>query len=191
MKKIAAVILLLFIAKSTLSQSTYKSYSWEIAKTLSPDSVFSIVFEKGKLTKLPSQIYSYTNLKKLDISRNKFSKLSDSIQLFYQLEVLNLGKNKFTEFPIEILNLLKLRKLYLNRNDISILPETIERLTKLESIDLWETPIEKFPDAFIAMKHLKYIDSRGVTHGAKYQDFWIESLPWIKIEFDTPCNCEN
>ena len=82
-----------------------------------------------------------------------------------------------------------LKKLVLNRNDISTIPYLIINLNELETLDIWDTPIISFPEQFVSMKNLKYIDARGVTHGAAYQKKWKEKLPWIKIDFDAPCNC--
>ncbi len=191
MKKLAVVILALLVFNTLISQTYYKTYTWEQAKNSSPDSVFSISFEKQKLISVPNELFNYTNLKKLDLSKNKLDSLPNDFIKLNQLENLDLGKNNFTIFPSVICELKNLKKLSLNRNEIIEIPESIQKLENLEKIDLWETPLVKFPDAFIAMKNLKYIDARGVSHGVKYQKYWYENLPWIKIEFDAPCNCAN
>ena len=191
MKKLVAVILTLFVFNSIFSQANYKTYSWSIAKLMNPDSVYSISFEKQKLNSIPDELFYYINLKKLDLSKNKLDSLPKDLKKLTQLENLDLGKNNFKSFPLILCELKSLKILSINRNEIIEIPESIQKLENLEKIDLWETPLVKFPDAFFEMKNLKYIDSRGVSHGVKYQKYWTENLPWIKIEFDAPCNCDN
>ena len=189
MRKLVVLFLILFLFSNTYSQSNLKTYTWEDVKDANPDTVFSITFEKNKLDSIPIGLFKFINLKKLDLSKNKLTDLSDSFIDLKQLEILDLGKNKFSEFPSEICELTHLKKLSLNRNDISTIPYLIINLTELETLDIWDTPIISFPEQFVSMKNLKYIDARGVTHGAIYQKKWKEKLHWIKIEFDAPCNC--
>ena len=191
MKKLVVVILALLAFNNLISQSNFKTYTWEQAKNLNPDSVFSITFEKQKLKSIPTELFHFIYLKKLDLSKNRLEILPTELAKLSQLEILDIGKNNFTIFPDVICELKNLRVLSLNRNKINEIPNSIEKLNKLEKVDLWETPLVKFPDAFVAMKNLKYIDARGVSHGVKYQKYWTESLSWIKIEFDAPCNCAN
>ena len=189
MRKIVVLFLILFLFSNTYCQSNLKTYTWEDVKEANPDTVFSISFEKNKLDSIPIQLLKFINLKKLDLSKNKLTHLPDSFINLKQLEILDLGKNKLSEFPPEICKLTHLKKLVLNRNDISTIPYLIINLTELETLDIWDTPIISFPEQFVSMKNLKYIDARGVTHGSAYQKKWKEKLPWIKIEFDAPCNC--
>jgi leucine-rich repeat protein SHOC2 len=189
MKNIAVLFLLLFINSGINSQSNIKNYSWEEAKISNPDSVFSITFEKNKLDSIPLELLKFVNLKTLDLSKNRLFNLPDSFVNFIHLEVLDLGKNKFSKFPPEICKLTHLKKLVLNRNDIITIPYLICNLQELEMLDIWDTPILSAPELFSTMKNLKYIDARGVTHGPAYQNKWKEMLPWIKIDFDAPCNC--
>jgi len=189
MRKIVVLFLIQLLFSNIYSQSILKTYSWEEIKNANPDTVFSITFEKNKLDSIPIDLLKFTNLKKLDLSKNKLTHLPDSFINLKQLEILDLGKNKFTKFPIEICKLTHLKKLVINRNDISTIPYLVINLTELEILDIWDTPIISFPEQFVSLKNLKYIDARGVTHGAAYQKKWKEKLPWVKIDFDAPCNC--
>lgn len=191
MKKLVVIILILCAYNSLFSQSNLKTYTWEQAKLKGPDSVYSISFERMRLSSIPTELFLYTNLIKLDLSKNKLDSLPFEIVKLIHLQNLDIGKNNFIQFPPIICELKNLKSLSLNRNEITGIPNEIDKLVLLEKIDLWETPLEKFPDAFVAMKNLKFIDSRGVSHGEKYQKYWTENLPWIKIEFDAPCNCAN
>lgn len=191
MKKLAALFFLSFLVNFSFSQTDYKTYSWEQAKKLGADTVYSITFEKQKMDYLPAELRKFVHLKKLNLSKNNLKSLPNYVINFTQLEILDLGKNDFTVFPEEICQLTNLKKLILNRNDFTSMSDSISNLTKLEFIDLWDTPLVTFPDAFISMKNLKHIDSRGISHGVNYQRKWTELLPWVKIEFDAPCNCSN
>jgi Leucine-rich repeat (LRR) protein len=189
MKKIVANLLLLLVCNIVSSQSLYKTYHWEIAKNLGPDTVYSISFEKEKLPSLPPELFKFVHLKILNLSKNKISELPDEFILLQELEILDLGKNELRLFPTEICRLVQLKKLILNRNSLAYLPDCIAALTQLEHLDIWDTPVETFPEGLVQMKALKYIDARGITHGAKFQFDWKQKLPWIKIDFDAPCNC--
>ncbi len=189
MKLIVANILLLLFSNVLIAQNQVKTYTWEQAKLLGADTVYSITFEKTKLDSLPEDLMKFVNLKKLDLSKNDMSKLPSFISSLTKLEILNLGKNKFITFPAEICKLTSLKQLILNRNDIAYIPDCIDQLTQLEYLDIWDTPVATFPESIVALKNLKKIDARGVMHGPKYQTKWREKLSWVKIEFDSPCNC--
>ncbi len=189
MKKIFAFLFLLSLSNKFVAQIDYKTYPWNIAKNLSPDTVYSITFEKEKLDSVPHELMKFTNLKNLYLGKNKLSTLPVSFSQLSKLEILNLEKNNFTDFPIVICDLPELKQLILNRNNLTVLPYSIGKLTKLEFLDIWSTPIANFPEIFLTMKSLKSIDARGVTHGPKFQKTWTEKLNWVTIEFEPPCNC--
>lgn len=168
---------------------TIRYYSLEEAKTVHSDSVFAIRLTKKKLNTIPKEIQFYRNLRHLDLSKNKLTELPEFIGTMTNLIDLDLGKNKFTSFPTEICKLTNLRRLVLNQNKFTHISECIGNLENLIYFDLWDTPLENFPNAFITMKNLKSIDMRGVMYGPTYQQKWIKSLHWVKIEFDAPCDC--
>ena len=189
MKKLFASIFLLFLCNHFVAQSTYKTYSWSVAKNLSPDTVYSISFEKEKIDSIPTELMNYINLKNLYLGKNKLTKLPASFSTLNKLEILNLEKTDLIEFPMVICELPELKQLIINRNNFTIIPYSIGKLTKLEFLDIWATPISTFPDIFLTMKNLKRIDARGVTHGPKFQKSWTEKLNWVTIEFEAPCTC--
>lgn len=189
MKKIFACLLLLFVYNYSFTQTTFKTYTWDEAKLLPIDSVFSITFEKEKLDSIPIELIKFIQLKRLDLSKNNITQLPPSFIQLNKLEVLDLGKNKLATFPIEICQLNNLKQLKLNRNFFEYIPDCICNLTKLEYLDLWSTPLSEFPEAFTLLKSLKVLDCRGVSHGPKFQKKWIDKLSWVKIEFDQACDC--
>lgn len=189
MKKLVVSLILLLINNLFIAQTNYKTYTWEQAKGLNPDTIFSISLEKEKLDSLPIELMKFIHLKNLNLGKNKIRKLPDSFAQFSKLEILNLEKNNLDEFPVIICQLSELKELIINRNNFTIIPFSIGKLTKLEFIDIWATPVTTFPDVFLTMKNLKHIDARGVLHGPKFQKSWVEKLNWVKIDFDAPCNC--
>lgn len=190
MKKLFALIFicspLLFFAQKA---DTIKYYSLEEARAVHSDSVFAIRLTKKKLVAIPKEIQFYRNLRHLDLSKNKLTELPEFMSSLTNLIDLDLGKNKFTSFPTEICKLSNLRRLVLNQNQFTHISECIGNLENLYYLDLWDTPLETFPNAFISMKNLKSIDMRGILYGPTYQQKWIRSLHWVKIEFDAPCDC--
>lgn len=188
MKNIVVILSFLLINIS-LSQEKYQTYSWEQAKKLGKDTVYSINFEKLKLDSIPEELFSFPHLKKLNFSKNKLTELPSSFSNLKELEVLNLEKNSFVIFPIEICDLTSLKSLIINRNDFMSLPESFSKLKQLEFLDIWATPIMKFPEAFKELESIKKIDARGISHSKKFQDHWKETMPNVHFIFDTPCNC--
>ena len=189
MKKLVVSLLLLLINNAFIAQTNFKTYSWEEAKGLNPDSIFSISFEKERIDSLPTELMKFVHLKNLNLGKNKLHHLPDSFDVFSQLEILNMEKNNLEEFPLVICRLPALKELIMNRNNFAVIPFSIGKLSQLEFLDIWATPVATFPDVLLTMKNLKHIDARGVLHGPKFQKSWAEKLSWIKIDFDAPCNC--
>ena len=77
MKLQVALSFLLFACNLCHSQTALKTYTWEEAQKQHIDSVFSITFEKEKIDSLPIALMSYTQLKKLDLSKQKIKSLTE------------------------------------------------------------------------------------------------------------------
>lgn len=184
---------LCFIWFSTFSYSqldSTKIYEWELAKHLSPDSVFAISFKKMKLTSLPEDLKKYHQLTKLDVSFNKLTSLPSYLKDFKRLQVLDLSKNKFDSLPAVVYEITSLKKLTFSRNQIERIDEKIGQLTELRYLDFWDNPIGVFPEAFLDLKKLKVIHAEGIRYGPKFQAYWGEIIPNTKIYFDAPCDCK-
>ena len=190
MKKRYVLFLLILIELNCFSQTdSIKQYNWTELISVNPDTIYSISFEKMKLTDLPEELAIYKNLKQLNIGRNKISNLPDFVGDFYYLEKLDISKNEFENFPVEICKLSNLKILIANRNSFDRIPECIGYCTKLETIDLWDTPIANFPASFTNLTNLKYLDLQGIKYGPTYQKNFQKTIPWVTIKFDPPCDC--
>jgi hypothetical protein len=190
MKKLFVLFLALSIQSITLlANKPIKVYSWEEALNANPDSVFAISFERLKLDSLPHALSKFKNIQKLDLSKNKITHLPDFIKDFGNLTVLNLDKNKFAVFPIQICSMKKLEKLIVSRNEFTQIPECIQYASNLGYLDLSDTPVSTFPEAFVLMPNLKTLSLHGIAYPPSFHVRWKERLPWMRIEFDAPCNC--
>ena len=189
MKKLFVISLLLLSDPLVAQQGDLHVYTWEQVNTADPDTIFAISFSKQKVSVLPKELAAFGNLKYLDLGKNKLTELPDFIGNFSKLEHLDLSKNELSVFPIEICRLSSLKTLILNRNTFDQIPDCIGFLKNLELIDLWDTPVMHFPPSLVNLKQLKRIDLQGVKYGPTFQKQFRESLSWVTIEFDTPCDC--
>jgi len=190
MKKLFVLFLAISIQSfALLANKPIKVYSWEEALNANPDSVFAISFERLKIDTLPQALRAFKNIQKLDLSKNKLTNLPDFIKDFENLTELNLNKNKFSIFPIQICSMKKLEKLILSRNNFTQIPECIQYADNLNYLDLSDTPVGSFPEAFVLMTNLKTLSLHGIAYPPSFHVRWKERLPWMRIEFDSPCNC--
>ena len=192
MKKIFALIFLLNLSFSFGQKYQVEDvvvYPWEEAKNANPDTIFGISFEKLKLTSVPSELKRFKFLKVLNLSKNKLSKLPDFIEQFLFLEDLSLEKNKLIYFPVRICKDTSLRFLRLGKNLFESIPNSIENLKKMEYLDLYDTPIGSLPETMVNLSNLKEVDFTGIRFSESFQQSWLERLSWVKIVFDSPCDC--
>jgi Leucine-rich repeat (LRR) protein len=190
MKKLFVLFLAIsFQSITLLASKPIKVYSWEEALNANPDSVFAISFEKLKLDSLPQTLSKFKNIQRLNLSKNKLTHLPDFIKDFENLTELNLDKNRFVVFPIQICSMKKLEKLIVSRNEFTQIPECIQYAVNLGYLDLSDTPVSTFPEAFVLMPNLKTLSLHGIAYPPSFHVRWKERLPWMRIEFDAPCNC--
>ena len=189
MKLLCAICLMLSIG--SYAQQEPVSYEWEDLKILvhDPDTIESISFRKMKLDQLPEELYTYKNLRILDLSKNNLTKLPDSISSLKKLETINLERNKLDIFPIQFCRMRSLRSINLGLNTIGNLPACIEGLKDLEELYLYDNPIKVLPEGLTNLKHLKYLDLSGIRFSPEFQKIWIERLQDVKVDFDSPCDC--
>ena len=115
----------LAISAAWYSQSLVRTYSLEELNTANPDSVFSIDLSREKLTAIPAEVYRFTKIKSLNLTKNKIEFLGDSLRIFQDLEHLNLTKNKLFAIPYVVFQMSALRELLLAENHIEIIPDEI------------------------------------------------------------------
>ena len=184
------IFLLLTKLTSTYSQTIdFTIYKWEEVHHASPDTIFGLSFSKEKRTELPAELSRFTELRFLDISRNKFKVLPDFLDSLKKLEVFVGSKNEFDVFPLILARLEQLKKITLNRNNIEQLPDLIQACKKLQKLDLSDNPIGSVPLSFFTLENLKVVDLTGVRFGPRYQTYIKNMRPDINWILDPPCDC--
>lgn len=79
----------------------------------------------------------------------------DNLSDLKQLKRLNISSNKFTEFPREILDMQNLEYLCINFNEnIPEIPSDINHMEQLKHLDICTTNIKSLPESMLQMKQL-------------------------------------
>lgn len=164
--------------------------SLEDALAVSPDSVFRLDLSKKRYTELPQEVMQFSNLRELYLSKNKLDSLPTNF-FFEGLRILDLSKNKFKIFPADICKNESLRNLFMGKNKMSEIPECIGNLHDLIILDIWFNPIDDLPESMTKLRNLRSLDLSGLNFTKDFQKKWTELLPWVKIEFETACDCAN
>lgn len=156
-----------------------------------PEDVYILRLRHERLTQIPSVIFTFTNLRELDLGRNNISQIPPEIVALQNLEVLRLGRNNIDSLPIEVAHMSHLRELDISRNPIIFLPEEMGYMLSLQRLVLWSTPIYSFPESFAELDgHLQYLDMRSCLLSRDEQDSIRALLPSPKIVWDQACNCK-
>jgi Leucine-rich repeat (LRR) protein len=166
-----------------------QSVQWEEALKQDPKKVLSLDCSGQKWDSLPLEIFLFTNLKELDLSKNKLSQLPEKFNSFQAIEKLDLGRNKFENFPLVICQFPHLKTLHLDRNQITLLPEQIADLQALEYLDLYANGIEQFGEGIFLLPALKVLNIEGVMYGTVFAKQFMARLPQTKVLIDPPCKC--
>ena len=189
MRKTFVPILILFVLNSSFSLIGQRYYSLKEARNAPLDSVFYLKISRKKLTEIPPQVFTFKNLKGLDLSKNRLVKISPKIEELSMLEKLNLSKNRFEVFPKEIVRLENLRELILGSNKLGYIPKSIANYPKLEVLDMYDNPIGELGDGIYLLSTLRRLDLRGLMYNSKAQAEIRSKFPNVKVLFDPPCNC--
>ncbi len=187
--KLLLAIIFLYASNTLFAQDTLKIYRWEAIQKANPDTILAIDASKLKWEQIPEKLYSFKNLKYLNISKNKLKELPLEMGVFKSLKTLDVTKNDLENAPIVICQLPKLQKLHLARNKISSLPACIGYLSELRVLDIWDNPINVLPEEVANLKKLEAVDMRAIMLGPHFQQRWQESMPHVKWYFDPPCHC--
>ena len=113
---------------------------------------------ENKLTKLPTSLQKFENLKSLNASSHRITRLPNWIGNLQNLGQLELAGNKITELPLTFGNLKNLHTLNLMRNEISELPQTFGNLQNLRVINLMGNSIRELPQTFGNLQNLENIE---------------------------------
>lgn len=89
------------------------------------------------LTKIPSSVFSQTNLEELNVSHNQLTgAIQAEIRHLSSLKVLNASYNQMTGVPAEVGQLQNLEVLNLSYNQLTGLPNELGNLKNLKTLDL-------------------------------------------------------
>jgi hypothetical protein len=105
----------------------------------------------------PILLYSFRNLKILDLVNNRLKMIPDTIGHCIQLEYLDLRKNCLLSIPDTIGNCSQLWHLRLGGNRLQNLPDTIGNCKQLTYLDLTKNQIKILPDTIENCAELKVV----------------------------------
>lgn len=189
MKFILVITSTLLFNTSFSQEIPVKYYKLEELKNASADSVFAIDLKKMNLTELPEELFRFTRIEYLDISKNKFANVT-GLENFPKLRYLNIEKNRLDYFPVSICQLTSIETLILNRNDnISNIPLCIEYCQQLKFVDLWGTAVTSLPEEMTRITTLEKIDFSDIQINKQGQERLKAMFPNVKLVLSPPCNC--
>ncbi len=162
MQKIFCFLFNILLIFEIFSQDFSKKSLKNLEK--SKDSVECIILKNQNLKEIPSEIYSYKNLKKLILSRNKIKHIPDSLSTLRNLHYLDLSSNY-----------------------IDSLPPSLSELA-LDTLIMWDNPIYTLPKEFEKWD-LKYLDLRAIQMNKDEQKYIKTLFPKARVRMDHPCNC--
>jgi hypothetical protein len=189
MKKTLVLCLLLWFSGQAFAQDTTRVYTWEEALKAPRDSVYRIDASKHKWTVLPAELFTFTKLHYLNLSKNNLKDLPMEIGVFRQLRVIDVSRNKLDTFPVSLCQMTHVKKLLLSRNLIPSIPACIGYFSQLTVLDIWDNPLTTLPEELAKVKTLRTVDMRGILFNAAFQEKWVTWMPDVKWYFDPPCNC--
>lgn len=152
-----------------------------------PEHYKSARFNGLGLTEFPEELFSFTNLEEIDISRNALTTLPDRLNEFKNLKELHVNKNQLTQLGTEITNCIGLEVLQIQHNPLKIISTQIGTMAALREITIGEVaegciiPLElwtlkdirkiKITNAYLteipaAIGELKQLDAICLTNNA-------------------------
>lgn len=158
---------------------------------LSPEKVKILILKKEKLTTFPdSALRAMSNLKELDLSRNRIKELPQDLSYLSKLKVLNLSSNRLTQLSAGIGQLTDLENLDCSSNDLSALPSALFDLNKIRELILYANSLESISERVGEFKQLEVLDVRG--NQLKFLSK-SELKSWlgegVKLRKSNGCNC--
>lgn len=155
-----------------------------------PEDVYHLQLNHKRLKEIPAEVFTFPNLRVLDLGKNNISEIPSDIVKLQNLEELTLGRNLIKAVPLEIGLLPKLKTLDINRNPVAELPDIIGYLNHLEKLILWGTGIEQLPESFEALDGtLQLLDMRACSLTRDDQEKISRMLPNVKKMWNQACNC--
>jgi Leucine-rich repeat (LRR) protein len=155
-----------------------------------PDQVQRLHIKKKKLTAIPIEVFSLTNLIELNLSGNKIEIIPDDISKLINLKVLNISNNIVHTISDSLNALHQLELLDISRNYINTIPAGIQYLQKLTCLIIWKNEIGRLPDEIGALKDsLKFIDLRHNPYPPENIQVLEAILPDTTILKSRHCAC--
>lgn len=156
-----------------------------------PGEVEILDLSKQHLKDVPVEIFKFTNLRELYLSKNRITKIPAEIGTLTKLEIVDFSRNKLESFPDEITKCTKLKKLIANNNIINELPAKMNMFQQLEYLDLWSNDLGAFPESIRFCKKIKEVDMRVIELTKLEQETMQKLLPNATIYFSPHCNCSH
>ncbi|XP_078538030.1 volume-regulated anion channel subunit LRRC8C-like isoform X1 [Lissotriton helveticus] len=114
-----------------------------------------------KLDRIPSSIFSLTNMKEIDLTNNNLISLEElaSCQHLKKLSCLKLSENRITSIPSIIEKISTITTLQVNNNMISDLNPSICNLKELSHLDISYNALEMIPQEIGQLQKLEYFNA--------------------------------
>lgn len=106
----------------------------ELLKTFISGTSFKL--SNRALTKIPTELYSFSELTEIDLSGNKIKTIPTKIKTFKDLTTLNISNNNITKLNSALAELPKLKSLDISNNKFIEFPDVICRLKQLEYLNI-------------------------------------------------------
>lgn len=190
MKRLLMLSLALLVATALYAQPD-KVYT-SLRSVKNPQQVYVLKLRYKRLRSVPPEVFTFTNLRQLDLSRNFIDSLPPTIAQLSQLEELNVARNWIHHLPAEVGSLPNLTHIDVSRNPIQSLPETIGMLPKLQRLVAWQTGVRELPPSFVALSGiLEVLDLRACMLTEEGWTRIKDLLPDTKVLWDASCNCSH
>ncbi len=115
----------------------------------------------NQLTELPNSIVRLHNLSTLNLSYNQLSEIPDSITFLQDLSLLNLRSNQLRELPDSFFSLQNLSELFLSSNQLKEIPDPISELQNLSLLNLSSNQLKELPNSFFYLQNLSKLFLSG------------------------------
>lgn len=89
----------------------------------------------GRLSSLPCELFSCSNLEELHIYGNSLAEIPGAIGKLSKLQVLSAGRNQIRSLPQELSQCSALQALHIYENELTSLPAGIEKLSGLRVLN--------------------------------------------------------
>lgn len=190
MQKIFLIFVLVLLASVGQSVAQPDRVYRSLDEVKDPQQVYVLHLRWKRLRAIPQEIFSFTNLRELDLSRNNIDSIPPEIAQLQHLQVLVLSRNLIRHLPMEVGLLSELQHIDLNRNPIASLPDEMAYLSSLRELVLWSTNVTSLPEVFVELEgKLQLLDMRSCSLSYDEQQAIETLLPSVRKRWDQACNC--